>query len=246
MDRLNGKVAIIVGATSGIGEAMVKLFAGEGATVLFCGRREEKGEALEKEIRGTGQTAKFIRADATVKTDLERVVNYTADTYGKIDILCNNSGFGSPGLPTHENDIGIYDKTFDVNVKSYIMMSSLVIPHMLKAGKGSIVNTCSLSADQPLPNNAFYAASKGAVKQLTRSMAKEYAPHGIRVNCIQPGLTTTEMVPKGSVFEKAILPGIPLGRPAAAREIAQGALFLASDEASYCCGTCLIMDGGLW
>ncbi len=247
MERLKGQVAIIVGATSGIGEAMAKLFAGEGATVVFCGRRETKGESIEKEILGTGYIAKFIRVDATVKSDLENLVKYTIDTYGKIDILCNNSGFSNPTLSiTHETDIETYNKTFEINLKSYIVMSSLVLPYMLKAGKGSIVHTSSLGADQPLPNNALYCASKAAVKQLTRSMAKEYAPKGIRVNCIQPGLTNTEMVPKGSLFEKAILPSVPLGRAASPIEIAYGALFLASDEASFCCGTCLVMDGGLW
>jgi len=244
--RLQDKISIICGATSGIGEAMTKLFASEGSTVIFTGRRLELGKKIEEEILQSNGKVKFIQADSTIMQDLKAVVDYAIKEYGRIDVLCNNAGILYDATPTHEIDIETnYQNTFDINIKSQFMMNSLVIPHMLEAGKGSIINTSSIGADSPMPYFATYSASKAAIKQMTRSMAKEYASRGIRINCIQPGLTTSEMVPVEGSFEQNVLPAVAIGRPADPKEIAYGALFLASDESSYCCGTCLLIDGGL-
>lgn len=245
--RLQDKVSVICGATAGIGMAMAELFAREGGKVIFTGRRLEKGLAIEADIKEKYEDVEieFVQADSTKKEDLERVVNHTIEKYGRIDVLCNNPGYLMDATPTHEITADIYDTTFDLNVKSMFAMNTLVIPHMLKEGKGSIVNTASVGADQPIPAYAAYAASKAAVKHLTRSMGKEYASQGIRVNCIQPGLTSSEMVVEAGPFESAVLPNVPMGRTADPMEIAYGALFLASDESSYCAGTCLLIDGGL-
>lgn len=245
--RLENKVSIVCGATAGIGKAITELFAKEGSTVIFTGRRLDKGKEIEAAIKSSGENinVEFIQADSTKKEDLDRVTQHVIDKYGRIDILCNNPGYLMESTPTHEITEEIYDRTFNINLKSMFAMNSLVIPHMLNAGKGSIINTASIGADSPIPTYTAYAASKAAVKHLTRSMAKEYAALGIRVNCIQPGLTTSEMVVEDGPFEKAVLPNVAIGRTADPMEIAYGALFLASDESSYCCGTCLIIDGGL-
>lgn len=245
-NRLEGKVAIIAGATAGIGKAMAKLFAAEGAKVVFTGRREDKGKAIEAEIKEDGNNALFIKADSTKREDIDNVVNETIKQFGKIDILCNNGGILCDPTPTEKMSMtDNFDRTMNTNLRATVEFSQAVLPHMLKAGKGSIVNTASVGADQALPMYVSYATSKAAVKHLTRSMAKEYASRGIRINCIQPGLTTSEMVPVSGSFEQTVLPAVAIGRTAKPEEMAYGALYLASDEASYCCGTCLLIDGGL-
>ena len=244
MGRLKDKVAIIVGTTSGIGEAMAKLFASEGANVILTGRRENKGKKIEADIRNSGGKADFFQADATKKADLERLVNFVIDKYGRIDILCNNAGIAMSSDFTAMDMEQEYDQTMATNVRSYLLMMQLVIPHMQKAKKGAIVNTASVAAISAMPYQIAYAASKAAVEQVTRSLARRYASEGIRLNCILPGLTHSEMVVEGGDFEKAVLPSVPMGRAAEATEIAQGALFPASDDASYCTGVSLVIDGG--
>lgn len=244
MGRLKDKVAIILGATSGIGEAMAKLFASEGANVILTGRREANGKKIEAEIRDSGGTADYVQVDATKREALERLVNFVMEKYGRIDVLCNNAGIAMSSDFTMMDMEKEYDRTMETNVRSYLLMMQLVIPHMLKAKKGAIVNTASVAAISAMPYQIAYAASKAAVEQVTRSLARRYAKDGIRLNCILPGLTHSEMVVEGGDFEKAVLPSVPMGRAAEAVEIAQGALFLASDEASYCTGVSLVIDGG--
>ncbi|MGL6199826.1 MAG: SDR family NAD(P)-dependent oxidoreductase [Lachnospiraceae bacterium] len=245
MERLNNKVAIITGATSGIGKEMAILFAEEGAKVIFSGRREEKGREIEKIIKEAGYEASFFRADSSNHNDLVNLVKYTIDKYGKIDVLCNNAGLllESDFLKLDlEND---FDKTMNLNVKSYIKLMQLVIPYMKRQGKGSIVNTASVGAIQAMPNNVSYSVSKAGVKHLTESVAVIYAKDNIRVNSILPGLTYSEMVEKDSDFDKGVRDLIPLGRGAEPKEIAYGALFYASDESGFCTGSSLLMDGGM-
>ncbi|MCL2601967.1 MAG: SDR family oxidoreductase [Treponema sp.] len=245
MKRLENKVAIITGATSGIGKAMAVLFAAEGAKVVFAGRRVEQGKAVEKEIQSAGNTAFFCQADVGKKADLQALVDFTIGKFGRIDVLCNNAGILFTAEFTEMDLEKDFDRTMDINVKSYISLMQLVIPHMKKTGGGSIVNTASIGAVQALPMNVSYSVSKAAVKHLTESTAVRYARDKIRVNAICPGLTYSEMVEKGNAFDQHMMPLIPLGRGAEAVEIAQGALFLASDDSSYCVGVSLIMDGGL-
>ena len=244
-NRLEGKVAIVTGATSGIGEAVVKLFAAEGAKVVFAARRLEKGQALEEALRAEGGQVSFVQTDVTNNDDLKNLVAKTLEIYGCIDILINNAGtlrnYESENMDIEKD----YDNVMNTNVKSYFILTKEVIPHMLEKGKGSIVNTASVGAEIAVPFHASYAASKGAVRQFTKSLAVEYATRGIRVNCVMPGLTTSEMVPVGGDFEAGVLPSVPVARAAMPEEIATGFLFLASDEASYVTGASLVIDGGL-
>jgi len=243
--RLVGKSVIILGATSGIGEAVAHLFAREGGQVIFSGRRQEKGKAIEEAIRQEGGNATFVMADAAKAADLENLVAQTIKLNGKIDVLINNPGILIQYDSTDFDPVEHFDDIFTTNVKSYFLMAKYVLPHMLEKGKGSIVNTGSVASVVGTPFHASYAASKGAVKQFTLSLALEYATRGIRVNAVFPGLTTSEMVPVNGSFEAAVLPTVPMGRTAQGSEIAPAFLFFASDESSYCTGSWLVVDGGL-
>lgn len=245
MKRLQNKVAIIAGATSGIGKAMAALFAEEGAQVIFTGRREAAGKAVEEEIRKLGYNAEFVQVDSTNPEQLQALVDHVLAKYGRIDVLCNNAGVSAGGEFTQMDLEKEFDWLMNVNVRTYFALSKLVIPHMQKAGAGSIINTASVGAVMAMPYQVTYAATKAAVVQMTRSLAKRYAAEGIRVNSLLPGLTHSEMVEEGSAFEKAVLPTVPMKRAASAREIAMGALFLASDESSYATGLSLLLDGGV-
>ena len=244
-NRLENKIAIVVGGTSGIGKAITELYAAEGAKVVMTGRREEKGREIEKAINDNGGECLFIQADSTKKEDLEKVVNTTIEKYGRIDILNNNAGILAT-TPLDEIDpTEEFNHMFNVNVTSYLTMIQLVAPYMKKQGAGSIINTASVGARQPMPFNISYSTSKAAVKHMTESMAVALAGDNIRVNSLAPGLTRSEMVEEGSDFEKAVLPSVPMKRTGSAKEIANGSLFLASDEASYVSGHMLVLDGAL-
>jgi NAD(P)-dependent dehydrogenase (short-subunit alcohol dehydrogenase family) len=242
--RLNDKVAIVTGATSGIGRATALLFAAEGAKVVATGRRAEQGASLVEEIRKAGGEATFVQADATKADDLARLVDTAVKTYGRIDILINNAGVLKTFNFLEMDEARDFDPVFETNVRSYFRLTRLVLPHMLAARKGAIVNIASIASEIAVPFHASYCASKGAIKQFTKAIALEYATSGIRVNAVLPGLTTSDMVPEGSDFEKMVISTVPMGRAAKAMEIATGILFLASDEASFCTGTTLVMDGG--
>lgn len=242
--RLNGKVAIVTGSTAGIGKATAELFAKEGAKVVVVGRREEKGQEVVNGIEKAGGEAFFVKTDITKNGDLKNLADSTIEKYGKIDILVNNAGTLSTFNFVEMDEDYDFDKTFQTNVKSYFMLCKEVIPYMLKNGKGSIVNLASIAAKLGVPMHAAYSASKGAVKQFTKSIAGEFALSGIRVNAVLPGLTNSEMVPVGSDFEKAQIDSVPMGRAGKPEEIAQGILFYASDESSFCTGSTLVIDGG--
>lgn len=242
--RLNGKVAIVTGATSGIGRATAVLFANEGAKVAVAARREERGQEVVAEIEKNGGIAFFVKTDITQTEDIKNLVATTAEKYGKIDILVNNAGTLTTFNFLEMNEEIDFDRTFQTNVKSYFMLCKEVLPYMLKNGNGSIVNLASVAAQLGVPMHAAYSASKGAVKQFTKSLAGEFARSGVRVNAILPGLTNSEMVPVGSDFEKAQINSVPMGRAGKPEEIANGILFFASDESSFCTGSTLLIDGG--
>ncbi|MGX7092910.1 SDR family NAD(P)-dependent oxidoreductase [Hutsoniella sourekii] len=243
--RLENKVAVIIGATSGIGMATAELFTKEGASVIFCGRREEKGKEVEKELAQYGN-AEFFQADVTSEEQCKALVDYVVDKYGRIDIFSNNAGvlYEDDFLEVDMEDH--YDRLFNTNLRGPFRALQLVIQQMLKQENGgSIVNTASVGAVSTLPFNIPYSVSKAAMLHLTRNLAKTYADKGIRVNAICPGLTYSEMVEPGDDFDKAVLPNVPMGRGAQTEEIANAILFLASDESSYLTGQALIVDGGL-
>jgi len=243
--RLEGKTAIITGATSGIGRATVERFAEEGAQVVFCGRREQTGKEIEKNLKKLGYDVYFVKADCTVDADLENLVAETIARYGKIDILFNNAGILRGSEFEHMDMEVDFEPIFKTNVRSHFVATKLVIPHMLKVGSGSIVNTASMCGSFGLPNIASYCASKAAVIMLTRTLAKEFGARGIRTNCVSPGRIYTEMMPRETTpTDDVSLSVIPMRRYGEAREIANAVLFLASDDASFCNGANLAVDGG--
>ena len=250
--RLLGKVALITGGTSGIGAATARVFACEGAKVAITGRRRELGEAVVGHISQSGGEAIFIAADVTRAEDCHRSVDETIAAYGRIDILFNNAGIVMRGAleETSEND---WVRTFDVNVKGIYLMTKCVLPIMRAQGGGAIVNNASDWGIVGGPGYTAYSASKGAVVQLTKSVALEVARDNIRVNAVCPGDTvverwrTDERLSGSSSFEealKAMGEALPIGRVGTAEEIARSVLFLASDDSSFMTGATLIVDGG--
>lgn len=244
MGKLKDQVALVFGATSGIGKATVDLFVQEGAIVYFCGRRLERGTTIEKEWQEKGGSAIFIPCDGTVDEQVKELVATVIAKEGKIDVLVNNVGVSLPG-PLLEIDLEKnFDVTMDVNVKSYLRVLKEVIPVMVQQKCGVIVNTSSVGGITPMPSHLAYTMSKAAIIRLTKSLALEYAGDGIRVNAIVPGLTDTEINEGNEDFIKEIVKTIPLGRIASSEEIARGILFLACDDSSFMTGTELIVDGG--
>lgn len=245
MNRLAGKSTIVIGATSGMGESIAKMFAAEGAEVIFTGRRAEKGLAIEKEITEAGGKACFVRADSTKSKDLQKIFDTAMEKFGKIDVLVNNAGVGTTGT-IDETTMEAYDRTANINIRSYYEACHLVVPIMKKQGFGSIINTASIGGLKGLANTSAYCASKGAVRLLTKSLGVELAPFGIRVNTICPGTIDTEMLAGTSdEYRAALAAGVPAKKLGSGEDIAYGAVYLASDESSYVTGSDLVIDGGL-
>ncbi len=248
--RLEGKVALITGAASGIGKESALLFAKEGARVAVVDLREEAGHAVARAIREAGGEAIFVRADVARAEDAARMVAETEAAFGKLDVLFNNAGVM---LPDDDDAVNtpeeIFDKTYQVNVKGVFLGCKYGIPALRRAGGGSIINTASFVATlgAATPQIA-YTASKGAVLSLTRELAVIHARENIRVNALSPGPLRTELLMKFLDTEEKRqrrLVHIPMGRFGEAGEMARAALFLASDESSYMTGAELRVDGGI-
>lgn len=254
MGKLSGKVAIITGATSGIGKATALLFAEEGADLVITGRRVELGQHLENEIRQKGVRCVFVEADHRQADDCSRVVERTLSDFGRVDILFNNAGIVTNGTAETTSE-EVWNETFAINVTAVWWMCKLVIPHMKRQGKGVIVNNGSdwsvVAGQDALP----YIASKGAVGMMTKAMALDYARENIRVNAVCPGDTLVDRWVEKGYFEdsdpvtieeamKESSAYIPMGRFGKPEEIAQAALFLASDDSSFVTGHLLLVDGG--
>jgi meso-butanediol dehydrogenase/(S,S)-butanediol dehydrogenase/diacetyl reductase len=253
-NRLSDRVAIITGATSGIGKATAVLFAAESASLVITGRRLALGEALQDQIRATGARCIFVRADHTQPEDCTRVVDAALKEFGRIDILFNNAGIVTDGTAETTTE-EVWNDTLAINMTAVWRMSKLVIPHMKKQGGGVIVNNgsdWSVVADR----DAFpYIASKGAVGLMTKSMALDFAGDNIRVNAICPGDTIVERWQEEGYFQESepvdaqqamqeSAAYIPLGRYARPEEIARAVLFLACDDSSFVTGHLLLADGG--
>ena len=248
--RLEGKVALITGAASGIGRESALLFAKEGAKVAVVDLHEEAGRAVARAIQEAGGEAIFVRADVARAEDAARMVAETEAAFGKLDVLFNNAGVM---LPDDDDAVNtpeeIFDKTYQVNVKGVFLGCKYGIPALRRAGGGSIINTASFVATlgAATPQIA-YTASKGAVLSLTRELAVIHARENIRVNALSPGPLRTELLMKFLDTEEKRqrrLVHIPMGRFGEAGEMARAALFLASDESSYMTGAELRVDGGI-
>jgi NAD(P)-dependent dehydrogenase (short-subunit alcohol dehydrogenase family) len=250
--RLSGKVALITGGTSGIGEATAHVFAREGARVVITGRRGELGEAVVAQIKRSGGEATFIAADVTQAEDCRRSIDQAIAVYGRIDVLFNNAGIVTQGTLEETSD-DEWTRTFDVNVNGTYLMTKLVLPIMRAQGGGVIINNASDWGIVGGPHYTAYSASKGAVVLLTKSVALEVARDNIRVNAVCPGDTYVERWriderrnPSGD-FEaelKAMGDDLPIGRVGTVEEIARSVLFLACDDSSFMTGATLIVDGG--
>lgn len=248
--RLAGKVALITGAGGGIGGASATLFAREGAKVVLVDLKEEATAAIASAIAGQGGTAASFRADVSKATDVEAMIAFAEESFGRLDILFNNAGIFHPKdesvLNTPEE---IWDRVIDIDLKSVYHGCKYGIPALLRAGGGSIINTASFVAlmGAAVPQIA-YTAAKGGILSMTREIAVEFARKNIRVNALCPGPVETpllaELLADPTRRERRLV-HIPMGRFGRAEEIAHAALFLASDESSFITGTAFVVDGGI-
>ncbi len=245
--RLEGKVALISGGARGMGAVEAKLFAGEGAKVVIGDVLEDEGRQIEAEINEAGGECLFVRLDVTNEAHWVEAVDAAASRFGKLDILVNNAGIArvSNVEDTSESE---WDLVMAINGKGVFLGTKAAIPEMRKAGGGSIVNISSI-AGMVGGRTSAYAASKGAVRLLTKSTAIQYAAEGIRANSVHPGviespMTLPIMLDTAEGREEAVSRH-PLGRIGQPHEIAYGVLFLASDESSFMTGSELVIDGGL-
>lgn len=247
--KLQGKVALVTGAARGIGRAIATLFSEEGAAVAVFDI-DAGGQAVVDEIQQGGRRSLFVQGDVAASSDCEAAVRTTVGAFGSLDILVNNAGIIRRATIL-EIDEEEWDRVMAINVRSVFLMSRFAIPVMVQRGGGAIVNTASGWGLVGGASAASYCASKGAVVQLTRAMAIDHGADGVRVNCICPGDTDTEMLK--SEAEQLGVPADrflaeaddrPLGRVGTPREVAQAALYLASDDSSFVTGTALVVDGG--
>jgi len=245
--KLHNKIAIITGATKGIGRACADEFAREGAKVVLAGRTQSLGEAAAAEIRAAGADALFVPCDVSQKAQIDALVQTTVAHYGRIDIVVNNAGVNHSAkfFDTTEED---WDWVMSVDLKGTFLLSQAAARVMVEQDiPGAIVNLSSVMAVLALADQVPYCAAKGGVNQLTKAMALALADYGIRVNAIGPGPVMTELMQRvvhNPEKEAELMSRLPIGRIAECREIARVAVFLTSDDASYFTGQCLYPDGG--
>ena len=252
MGVLQGKVAIVTGSTAGMGRAIAETFAQAGARVTVLSRRPQAVAETKATLEAAGAEVLGFAADVGNLQDIQRVLDNTVRRWGRIDILVNNAAILPPPQLLAETSDATWDEVLKVNLTSVFRACREVWPHMIATGGGSIVNIISVIAFRGTAEMAAYGAAKGGVLAISRCLAKEGAPVGIRVNCIAPGYIDTPMNER--LLTQWQDPGarladtmakIPLGRAGHSREVAQAALFLASDMSSYTTGSTVMADGGL-
>jgi NAD(P)-dependent dehydrogenase (short-subunit alcohol dehydrogenase family) len=255
---LAGQVAVVTGAGRGIGRAIARRFAAEGAAVLVTSRTAAQAESVAKEIQGQGGKAAYVAADVGREADCERIVRAAREALGPIDILVNNAGIFGPVKPVEEIQPAEWDEVLATNLRGPFLLCRLVLPEMYKRGSGNVLNIVTVAAKAAFPWNSPYAASKAGLVGLTRTLAAEGARKGVRVNALSPGpVSETEMAQdfgralaertgtKQEEVLKQFLQGVLQGRPQTAEEIASAAVFLVSNQASAITGQTLNVDGGM-
>ena len=255
--RLKDKIAIVTGAGSGIGRAIALAMVREGARVVLVGRRKDRVEAVAREVPREEQgSAMALAADVSKRDSIERVLQETAKAFGGINVLVNNAGILHPGTAEQITEAQ-WDETFNINVRGLWLLSRAVLPHLRKAGGGSIINVASVAGSiKGAPNRFVYGATKAAVIGLTKSVAADFITRGIRCNAICPGTVESPSLRQRidaqakanqqslAEIEAAFVARQPMGRIGTAAEIAALAVYLASDESAFTTGTAQVIDGG--
>jgi len=251
MSDMNGKVALITGASSGIGRATAEAFAARGTKVVLAARREDELATLASEIESRGGKATFIVTDVAIARDVERIVAHAIETFGQLDYAVNNAGIEGKISPITDLPEQEWDRVLDTNLKGTFLCLQYEARAMIAGGRGgSIVNVGSVNSFLGFPTGSAYVASKHGQVGLTTSASAELAPHGIRVNIVCPGFIDTPMHHRGravlgdDIWDKVLIPRVHLRRTGRPDEIAQTIVFLCSDEASYISGSTLTPDGG--
>jgi NAD(P)-dependent dehydrogenase (short-subunit alcohol dehydrogenase family) len=253
LDRVRGKVAIVTGGASGIGEASAKLLAGEGAQVAITDIDDKNGNRVIAEIKTSGGVADFYHMDVTKEDDIEQTFADIYRKYGKLHILVNSAGIPGYPKPTHETSSAEWDRVIDINLKGTFLCVKYAVPYILKTGSGGSVVNLSSMLGLIGGGDPVYHASKGGVRLLTKSDASVYARDNIRFNSVHPGYILTPLFrgfaahnPAGEeAFFKEFAEKIPMGRLGTAEDVANGILFLASDESSYITGSEMVIDGAM-
>ncbi len=245
--NLTGKIALVTGASRGIGESIAKLLAEQGAHVIVSSRRAESCDDVVNAITAAGGSAETMACHIGEMDDITRTFANIKDQYGRLDVLVNNAAANPYFGHILDTDLGAYNKTVDVNVRGYFFMSIEGAKLMRENGGGSIINTASINGLQPGVSQGIYSITKGAVINMTKSFAKECAQFNIRVNALLPGLTKTKFA--SALFEnekmhKMAMSTIPMARHAEPDEMAGTVLYLASDASSYTTGEAIVVDGG--
>jgi len=252
MKRLNGKICIVTGGAHGIGRETCLRLAEEGASVAITDIANDEGQRLRQEIAAQGGTAEYWHLDVTDAGAVEEVFGSIADRLGGIDVVVNNAGISGINKPTHEIEAEDWQKVIDVNVNGVFYCTKAAVPHLQKAGGGSIVNLSSIYGLVGAPDLPPYHASKGAVRLMTKTDALLYAKKGIRVNSVHPGFIWTPLVRELAeesqegvdAFRKALDDLHPIGHVGDPEDIAAGIAYLASEDAKFVTGSELVIDGG--
>jgi NAD(P)-dependent dehydrogenase (short-subunit alcohol dehydrogenase family) len=242
--RLDGKVAIVTGGARGIGEATARLFVSQGAAVMIADQSADEAIPVVASINAAGGQAEFLHCDVTVEDDWTRLIDRTLSTFGKLSILVNNAGIGGKTVGDHDKLEG-WQKLMSVNAQSAFLGTKHSAAVMCRAGSGSIVNVSSIiGIVAHAESHPGYAASKAAVRHYTKAAACRYGPFGVRVNSVHPGFLPPMRNGSSAGIQETKVPLTPLRRTGEPIEVAQGILFLASDEASFVTGAELVIDGG--
>lgn len=246
MSLLKNKVAIVSGAGSGIGQAIAKAYAAEGAKVIVSDINEKNGNETVKIIKDEGGEAFFVKADSSIAEDNKKLVEAAVEKYGRLDIGCNNAGIGGPAQPTGEYDIAGWDKVIAVNLSGVFYACRYQLEQMEKNGGGNIVNIASVHGAVAAPNSCAYTATKHGVVGLTKNIAAEYGQKNIRCNAVGPGYIHTPLLDDNLNEEMmaAVASKSPMNRLGTVKEIADLVTFLSSDKSSFTTGAYFIADGG--